>query len=52
VLLTARWLRPDLPVVALQNERDPRQRKMARILTHLGVKVTRDFDEILSFLPA
>jgi len=52
VLLTARWLRPDLPVVALQNERDPRQRKMARILTHLGVKVTRDLDEILSFLPA
>ncbi|MEZ4598182.1 MAG: polysialyltransferase family glycosyltransferase [Syntrophotaleaceae bacterium] len=52
VLLTARWLRPDLNVVALQNERDARQRKMSRILTHLGVKITGDFEEILSFLPA
>lgn len=52
VLLTARWLRPDLNVVALQNERDSRQRKMSAILSHLGVRVTRDFDEILSFMPA
>lgn len=52
VLLTARWMRPDLHVVALKNERDSRQRKMAGILSHLGVKMTRDFDEILSFLPS
>lgn len=51
-LLTARWMRPDLHVVALKNERDARQRKMSEILSHLGVNVTRDFDEILSFLPA
>ncbi len=52
VLLTARWMRPDLHVVALKNERDSRQRKMSGILAHLGVNVTRDFDEILSLMPA
>lgn len=52
VLLTARWMRPDLHVVAMKNERDARQRKMSGLLAYLGVKVTRDFDEILSYLPA
>ncbi len=47
VLLTAKWIRPDLNVISIKNELDPRQKVISSLAKNLNIK---SFESIDSFI--